>query len=78
MKSLGITIDHFALGTDENDQLSLEVGRKISKNVSLLYLNRDGLNGAKVRVEHGKRFETDIIIMPPNTSSIEFLYKNDH
>ena len=78
MKSLGISIDHFALGTDENDQLSLEVGRKISKNVSLLYLNRDGLNGAKVRVEHGKRFETDIIIMPPNTSSIEFLYKNDH
>ena len=78
MKSLGINIDHFALGTDANDQLSLEVGSKISKNVSLLYLNRDGLNGAKVRVEHGKRFETDIIIMPPNTSSIEFLYKSDH
>ena len=78
MKSLGINIDHFALGTDENNQLSLEVGSKISKNVSLLYLNREGLNGAKVRVEHGKRFETDIIIMPPNTSSIEFLYKSDH
>ncbi len=78
MKSLGINIDHFAVGTDEHDQLSLEVGSKISNNVSLLYLNRDGLNGAKVRVEHGKRFETDIIIMPPDTSSIEFLYKNDH
>ena len=78
MKSLGINIDHFALGINDNDQLSLEVGSKISKNVSLIYLNRDGLNGAKVRVEHGKRFETDIIIMPPNTSSIEFLYKHDH
>ena len=78
MKSLGIDIDHFSVGTDENDQLSLEVGTKISKDISLLYLNRDGLNGAKVRVEHSKRFETDIIIMPPNTSSIEFLYKSDH
>ncbi len=78
MKSLGINIDHFALGIDDNDQLSLEVGSKISKNVSFIYLNQDGLNGAKVRVEHSKRFETDIVIMPPNTSSIEFLYKNDH
>ena len=78
MKSLGIDIDHFALGIDDNDQFSLEVGSKISDNISLIYLNRDGLNGAKVRVEHGKRFETDIIIMPPNTSSIEFLYKNNH
>ncbi len=78
MKSLGINIDHFILGTDEKDQLSLEVGGKVSKNISLIYLNRDGANGAEVRVEHGKHFETDIIVMPPNTSSIEFLYKNDH
>lgn len=78
MKSLGINVDHFLLGTDENDQLSLEIGRKISDNVTLLYLNRDGLNGAKVRVEHSDRLETDIIVMPPNTSSIEFLYKSDH
>ena len=78
MKSLGINIDHFILGADENDQLLLEVGTKISKNVSLLYLNRDGADGVKVRVEHGKNFETDILVMPPNTSSIEFLYKSDH
>ena len=78
MKSLGINIDHFVVGTDENDQLSLEVGSKISKNISLIYLNREGLDGVKVRVEHSKHLETDIIIMPPNTSSIEFLYKSDH
>ena len=78
MKSLGININHFILGADEQNQLMLEVGGKISKNISLLYLNRDGANGVKVRVEHGKKFETDIIVMPPNTSSIEFLYKSDH
>ena len=78
MKSLGIDIDHFLLGTDSNNQLSLEIGKKISDNISLMYLSKDGLNGAKVKVEHGRRFETDIIIMPPNTSSIEFLYKRDH
>ncbi len=78
MKSLGINIDHFLLGTDKNNQLSLEIGRKISNDVTLLYLNKDGLNGAKVRVEYSNKFETDIIVMPPNTSSIEFLYKNDH
>ena len=77
IKSLGIPVDHLLLGQDSNQQLSLEVGGKVSKNVSVLYLRKDGLNGAKVRIEHSKRFETDIIIQPPNTSSIEFLYKQD-
>ena len=77
MKSLGINIDHLLLGTNENDQLSLEIGTKISKNITVLYLHKNGLYGAEVRVEHGKHFETDIIIQQPNTSSIEFLYKQD-
>jgi len=77
MKSLGINVDHFLLGSDENDELSLEVGRKVSKDVTILYLHKNGLDGAKVRLEHSKDFETDIIIQPPNSSSIEFLYKQD-
>ena len=77
IKSLGIDVDHLLLGTDRDEQLSLEVGRKVSRNVSVLYLRKDGLDGVKVRVEHSKSFETDIIIQPPNTSSIEFLYKHD-
>jgi len=78
MNSLGLDIDHFLLGTDENNQLSLEIGGKISNNISVIYLNKDGQSGAKVRVEHSNNFETDIIIQPPNTSSIEFLYKKVH
>ena len=77
IKSLGINVDHLLLGQDSNEQLSLEVGGKISKKVSVIYLHKDGLDGAKVRIEHSRSFETDIIIQPPNTSSIEFLYKQD-
>jgi translocation and assembly module TamB len=75
IKSLGIDVDHLLLGTDANDDFSFEIGRKISKNVTVIYLHEDGKDGAKVRIEHNKNFETDIIIQPPNTSSIEFLYK---
>lgn len=78
IKSLGIDVDHLLLGQDAEDELSLEVGKKISDNVSVLYLHKDGLDGVKVRVEHSKNFETDIVIQPPNTSSIEFLYKGAH
>ncbi|CAA6804812.1 MAG: Unknown protein [uncultured Sulfurovum sp.] len=77
IKSLGISVDHLLLGTDADEEFSLEIGKKISDDVSVLYLHKDGLDGVKVRLEHSKNFETDIIIQPPNTSSIEFLYKQD-
>ena len=77
IKSLGINVDHLLLGTDSNDELSLEVGRKVSKNIMIMYMHEDGKDGAKVRIEHSKKFETDIIIQPPSSSSIEFLYKQD-
>ncbi len=77
IKSLGVDVDHLLLGKDAQEELSLEIGKRVSKNVSVLYLHKDGLDGVKVQVEHSKNFETDIIIQPPNTSSIEFLYKQD-
>lgn len=77
IKSLGIDVDHLLLGKDAQEELSLEVGKKVLDNVSVLYLHKDGLDGVKVRIEHSNSFETDIIIQPPNTSSIEFLYKQD-
>ena len=76
IKSLGIDVDHLLLGTNADDELSLEVGRKISKDITFMYMYENGENGAKVRVEHSKKFETDIIIMP-SASSIEFLYRQD-
>ena len=76
MKSLGIDVDHLLIGANEDDELSLEVGRKISKDITFMYMYENGENGAKVRVEHSKKFETDIIIMP-SASSIELLYRQD-
>jgi autotransporter translocation and assembly factor TamB len=77
IKSLGINVDHLLLGKDINDELSLEIGRRISKNVTVMYIHDEGQDGVKVQIEHGSRFETDIIIQPPKHSSIEFLYKRD-
>jgi len=76
MKSLGIDVDHLLLGTNADDELSLEVGRKVSDDITFMYMYKNGENGAKVRVEHSKKFETDIIIMP-SASSVEFLYRKD-
>ena len=76
IKSLGIDVDHLLLGTDENDDLSFEIGRKISKDITIIYQHQNGRDGVKARIEHTKNFETDIIIQPPNSSSVEFLYKD--
>ncbi|SFV67001.1 hypothetical protein MNB_SV-14-1247 [hydrothermal vent metagenome] len=75
IKSLGIDVDHLLLGTDSQDNLSFEIGRKISKDITVIYQHENGKDGVKARIEHNKNFETDIIIQPPNSSSVEFLYK---
>ena len=77
MKSLGINVvDHLLLGTDASDNLSLEIGGKISNDITLMYMYQNGENGAKIRMEHSNNFETDIIVKP-HASSIEFLYKQN-
>ena len=75
IKSLGIDVDHLLLGRDDSDNLSFEIGRKISKDITIIYQHENGKDGVKARIEHNKNFETDIIIQPPNSSSVEFLYK---
>ena len=76
MKSLGINVDHLVLGQGIDDQISLEVGQKISKDITVIYLHNNGKDGVKVKVDHGRHFETDILIYP-QSSSIDFLYKSD-
>ena len=77
MKSLGISVDHLLLGQGIDERLSVEIGEKISDNITVIYQHNNGKNGVKVRVDHSDSFETDIILQPPNSSSIEFLYKSD-
>jgi translocation and assembly module TamB len=77
MKSLGISVDHLLLGQGVDERLSVEIGEKISDNITVIYQHNNGKDGVKVRVDHSDSFETDIILQPPNSSSIEFLYKSD-
>ncbi|MCK4442361.1 MAG: translocation/assembly module TamB domain-containing protein, partial [Sulfurovaceae bacterium] len=76
MKSLGISIDHLVLGQGIDEQLSVEVGKKISKDITLIYQHNNGKDGVKVRFDHSRHLETDIILQP-QSSSIELLYKSD-
>ncbi len=78
MRSLGIDVDHLLLGSDENDNISFEIGQKISKKITVIYQHQNGRDGVKARIEHSKSFETDIVIQPPNSSSVEFLYKHSN
>ncbi|NEW60577.1 hypothetical protein GSY74_04710, partial [Sulfurovum sp. bin170] len=77
MKSLGISVDHLLLGQGIDERLSVEIGEKISDNITVIYQHNNGRDGVKVRVDHSDSFETNIILQPPNSSSIEFLYKSD-
>ncbi len=77
MKSIGINVDHLVLGQGIDEKLSVEIGEKISDNITVIYQHNNGKNGVKVRVDHSDSFETDIILQPPSSSSIEFLYKSD-
>ena len=77
MKSLGLSVDHLVLGQGIDERLSVEVGEKISDNITVIYQHNNGKDGVKVRVDHSKNFESDITMYPPNSSSIEFLYKSD-
>ncbi|HIM94829.1 MAG TPA: hypothetical protein EYM49_07355, partial [Campylobacterales bacterium] len=76
MKNLGISVDHLLLGEGIDERLSLEVGKKISDNITFILQHKNGKDGVKVKIDHNLNFETDIIIQP-SASSIEFLYKGD-
>ena len=45
--------------------------------MTFILQHKNGKDGVKVKIDHNLNFETDIIIQPPNTSSIEFLYKSN-
>lgn len=73
----GIKLDHFILSESSDETINIEFGQRISDNITVIYLHENAKDGVKTRIEHNENFETDIIIMPPNSSSIEFLYKKN-
>ncbi len=76
VENFGIKLDKLVLSTTEEGGFGLEVGKKISKKMTILYIN-DIVQTIKVKYQHSRRFETDITFSP-DTSGIDFLYKNEY
>ena len=76
VKNLGIKLDRLALMTKENGSIGVEIGKKISKKVTIIYRN-DTVSTLLIQIEHSPKFETDITIKP-NSSGIDFIYKKEY
>ncbi len=76
VKNLGITLDKLVISTNEQGGLGIEVGKKISKKVTVIYIN-DLVQSIKVRYQHSPRFETDLMLSP-ESSGIDFIFKSEH
>jgi translocation and assembly module TamB len=76
VENFGIKLDKLVLSTTEDGKFGLEVGKKISKKMTIIYIN-DIVQTIKIKYQHSKRFESDITLSP-NTSGIDFLYKNEY
>ncbi|MCH9813111.1 MAG: translocation/assembly module TamB [Epsilonproteobacteria bacterium] len=76
VENFGIKLDKLVLSTTEEGGFGVELGKKISKNITLIYIN-DIVQTIKVKYQHSRRFETDFTFSP-ETSGIDFLYKNEY
>ncbi len=76
IKNFGITLDKLVISTNEQGGLGIEVGKKISKKITVIYTN-DIVQSIKVRYQHSNNFETDLMLSP-ESSGIDFLYKSEH
>jgi translocation and assembly module TamB len=76
VKKFGIQLDKLVILTNENGGFGIEVGKKISRKVTVIYIN-DIVQTIKVRYQHSDHFESDITISP-ESSGIDFIYKSEH
>ncbi len=76
VENFGIKLDKLVLLTTQEGGFGLMVGKKISKRITLLYIN-DIVQTIKIKYQNSRRFETDFTFSP-NRSGIDFLYKNEY
>ncbi len=76
VKNFGLTLDKLVLSTNEQGGLGIEIGKKISKKITVIYTN-DLVQSIKVKYQNSNSFETDLMISP-ESSGIDFLYKSEH
>ncbi len=76
LSNFGINLDKLVISTNEEGGLGVEIGKKISKKVTLIYIN-DIVQSIKVIYQNSDHFETDLSISP-ESSGIEFIYKQEY
>jgi len=76
VRNFGIKLDKLVLTTTEEGRLGVELGKKISKKVTLIYIN-DIVQTIKIRYKLTDHFETDFIFSPDN-SGIDIIYKDEY
>jgi len=76
VKNFGLTLDKLVFSTNEEGGLGVEIGKKISKKITVIYIN-DIVQSIKVKYQHSDSFETDLMLSP-ESSGIDFLYKSEH
>lgn len=76
VKNFGLTLDKLVLSTTQEGRLGIEIGKKISNKITVIYTN-DIVQSIKVKYQHSDNFETDLMISP-ESSGIDFLYKSEH
>ncbi len=76
VKNFGLSLDKLVLSTNEQGGLGVEIGKKLSKKITVIYIN-DIVQSIKVKYQNSNRFETDIMFSP-ESSGIDFLYKSEH
>ncbi len=76
VQNFGIKLDKLVILSNAEGGFGVEVGKKISKKVTIIYTN-DIVQSLKIRYHHSDKFETDIMISP-ESSGIDFIYKREH
>ncbi len=76
VENLGIKLDRLVLLTNQEGGIGIEVGKKISNKITLIYIN-DIVSTIKVKYKNSKHFETDLTI-GEESSGIEFFFKTEY
>ncbi len=76
LSKFGVNLDRLVLRTNEEGGFGVEIGKRISKKVTIIYIN-DIVQTIKVKYQHSPHFESDLTISP-ESSGIDFIYKSEH
>ena len=76
VQNFGIKLDKLVLTTTEEGKLGVELGKKLSRKVTLIYIN-DIVQTIKIRYKMSDHFETDFIFSPDN-SGADLVYKDEY